>query len=48
MLKSGIMEQGIRQNTLVGTPQGGLCKAFHKPPYAKQTIMQSKWQKIRH
>lgn len=24
MLKSGIMEQGIRQNTLVGTPQGGV------------------------
>ena len=25
-----------------GTPQGGLCKALHKPPYAKKVIMQSK------
>jgi RNA-directed DNA polymerase len=25
-----------------GTPQGGLCKALHKPPYAKKNIMQSK------
>ena len=24
-----------------GVPQGGLCKALHKPPYAKQVIMQS-------
>jgi hypothetical protein len=25
-----------------GTPQGGLCKALHNPPYAKKSIMQSK------
>jgi retron-type reverse transcriptase len=25
-----------------GTPQGGLCKALHKPPYAKKVIMRSK------
>jgi RNA-directed DNA polymerase len=25
-----------------GTPQGGLCKALHKTPYAKKVIMQSK------
>ena len=24
-----------------GTPQGGLCKALHKPPYAKKEVMQS-------
>jgi hypothetical protein len=24
-----------------GTPQGGLCKALHKPPYAKKVLMQS-------
>ena len=24
-----------------GTPQGGLCKALHNPPYAKKVIMQS-------
>ena len=27
-----------------GTPQGGLCKALHKPPYAKKVIMQRKLQ----
>ena len=26
----------------IGCPQGGLCKALHKPPYAKKNIMQSK------
>lgn len=25
----------------IGTPQGGLCKALHNPPYAKKNIMQS-------
>ena len=24
-----------------GVPQGGLCEALHKPPYAKKVIMQS-------
>jgi len=28
----------------VGTPQGGLCKALHNPPYAKKVIMQSNSQ----
>jgi RNA-directed DNA polymerase len=27
-----------------GTPQGGLCKALHSPPYAKWKTMQSKWR----
>ena len=35
-----------RRNT--GTPQGGLCKALHNPPYAKKVLMQSiilkRWQ----
>src|ERR1035437_648237 len=26
----------------MGTPQGGLCKALHNPPYAKKVIRQSK------
>jgi len=41
-LKAPMMRDGnliIRNN---GTPQGGLCKALHKPPYAKKVIMQSK------
>jgi group II intron reverse transcriptase/maturase len=40
-LKSGILENGEYKDTVVGAPQGGLCKASHKPPYAKRTVMQS-------
>ena len=41
-LKAGILEtdgQVILPHT--GTPQGGLCKDLHNPPYAKKAIMQS-------
>jgi RNA-directed DNA polymerase len=38
-LKSGFMEKGQLFPTGKGTPQGGLCKALHKPPYAKKVIM---------
>ncbi len=42
-LKAGILEEDSTVcNPHTGTPQGGLCKALHKPPYAKLTIMQSK------
>jgi hypothetical protein len=42
-LKAGILEKDIGVILPVsGTPQGGLCKALHNPPYAKLTIMQSK------
>ncbi len=34
-LKSGVMEEGELKPTTKGTPQGGLCEASHKPPYAK-------------
>jgi RNA-directed DNA polymerase len=34
MLKGGILEEGLVKATEEGTPQGGLWKAFHKPPYA--------------
>lgn len=34
-LKSGVMENCRFSETTSGTPQGGLCKALHKPPYAK-------------
>ena len=40
-LSSGVMEDGKRVPTIKGTPQGGLCKALHNPPYAKKVIMQS-------
>ncbi len=41
-LKAGIMEGGVCIERHEGTPQGGLCKALHKPPYANKKIMQSK------
>ena len=34
-LVSGIMIEGVIVDNEEGTPQGGLCKALHKPPYAK-------------
>jgi hypothetical protein len=40
-LKSGFVEKRTLYPTRQGTPQGGLCKALHKPPYAKKNIMQS-------
>ncbi|WP_197743249.1 reverse transcriptase domain-containing protein [Desulfosarcina ovata] len=41
-LRAGVSEKGQWAKTTVGTPQGGLCKALHNPPYAKFAIMQSK------
>ena len=38
MLKSEIEGIGVPTK---GTPQGSLCEALHKPPYAKTVIMQS-------
>jgi len=34
-LKAGIQEDGEHKASEWGVPQGGLCKASHKPPYAK-------------
>ncbi len=34
-LNSGVIEEGKLIPTTKGTPQGGLCKALHNPPYAK-------------
>jgi RNA-directed DNA polymerase len=39
LLKAEIEGEGVPTK---GTPQGGLCKASHNPPYAKKVIMQSK------
>jgi hypothetical protein len=35
ILKAGIFVDGLVCQRTAGTPQGGLCKALHKPPYAK-------------
>jgi group II intron reverse transcriptase/maturase len=40
-LKAGVRIDGATQASIEGVPQGGLCKALHKPPYAKSLIMQS-------
>ncbi len=34
-LKCGFMDKGLFYRTDEGTPQGGLCKASHNPPYVK-------------
>ncbi|MCF1618474.1 hypothetical protein, partial [Tetragenococcus koreensis] len=44
-LKAGIMENGFVSPNETGVPQGSLCEASHKPPYAKYSVMQSKLQK---
>jgi retron-type reverse transcriptase len=48
-LKAGILDRdGKVIHPESGTPQGGLCKALHNPPYAKKVLMQSiilkRWQ----
>ena len=40
-LTAGYIDEGVLYQTEFGTPQGGLCKALHNPPYAKKVIMQS-------
>jgi RNA-directed DNA polymerase len=41
-LKAGIFEAGKGlAPTGEGTPQGGLCSAEHKPPYAQRQVMRS-------
>lgn len=39
-LKAGVMEDGGFHAAAEGVSQGGLCKAQHRPPYAKQNTMQ--------
>ena len=39
------LEDGTLVQRKKGTPQGSLCKALHKPPYAKKVLMQSKGYK---
>ena len=40
-LKSGVMENGVVCRTEEGSPQGGLCRYRHKPPYAELVVMSS-------
>jgi RNA-directed DNA polymerase len=41
-LKSGVLtELGDREESLTGTPQGGLCSAEHNEPYAQCLVMRS-------
>jgi RNA-directed DNA polymerase len=50
-LKAGYVDSGILYPTKEGTPQGGLCKALHKEPYAKEKTMQrncKKSSRLRH
>jgi len=42
LIRSPIMVEGKAVLNIIGCPQGSLCKALHKPPYAKKNIMQSK------
>ena len=41
MLRAGYLEDWEFRDTLSGTPQGGLCSAEHKPPYAQRQVMRS-------
>jgi len=41
-LKAGVSEDGSITIPDEGTPQGGLSKAFDKPPYQKQFVIKSK------
>ncbi|MFP5226200.1 MAG: reverse transcriptase domain-containing protein [Acidobacteriota bacterium] len=38
-LRAGILDEGVVTTPEKGTPQGGLCKDSHKPPYAQQLVM---------
>jgi RNA-directed DNA polymerase len=40
-MTAGVIEDGNWSETVEGSPQGGLCSAEHKPPYAQCRIMRS-------
>jgi group II intron reverse transcriptase/maturase len=46
MLDAGYLEDWTFHRTYSGVPQGGVCKALHNPPYAKQVTMQSDGRKV--
>ncbi|WP_222848915.1 hypothetical protein [Trebonia kvetii] len=41
MLRAGYLEDWRWHATLSGSPQGSLCSAMHKPPYAQCWVMRS-------
>jgi group II intron reverse transcriptase/maturase len=41
MLRAGYMENWELNKTHSGSPQGGLCRARHKPPYVEINVMSS-------
>jgi retron-type reverse transcriptase len=45
LLDAGYLEDWKLHQTISGVPQGGLCKALHRPPYAKQVTMQREVRK---
>ena len=45
LLDAGYLEDWKFHQTLSGVPQGSLCEALHKPPYAKQVTMQRETRK---
>ena len=40
-LKAGVMTPQGYEETKLGTPQGGLCRYPHNPPYAEKNLMWS-------
>ena len=41
-LKAGVLtDLGDREESLTGTPQGGLCAAAHNDPYEQRWLMRS-------
>ena len=40
-LKAGVMTPQGYEETNLGTPQGSLCRARHKPPYVELNFMPS-------
>src|SRR5437764_4330661 len=44
-LKAGVIDGDTYFSSETGIPQGGLCKALHKEPYAKQVTMQRDMRK---
>ena len=38
-VNAGVIEDGNWSESAVGTPQGGLCSAEHKPPYEQCRVM---------
>ncbi|NLB78542.1 MAG: hypothetical protein GX796_06795, partial [Clostridiaceae bacterium] len=40
-LRAGVIVGGLFEESPEGVPQGGLCRARHKPPYVEINVMPS-------